>query len=501
MPKLSPSSRAESSLIDDVCTMIQDPLAYVRYAFPWGSGELEHEGGPDDWQVSVLSDIRDGLVSWQEVVQVAVASGNDIGKSALVAWIILWSMSTCPDCRVAVTANKEEQLRTKTWPELAKWYRLAINKHWFTLTATSLLSTQPNHQQTWRCDQITWSEHNVEAIAGLHNAGKRVVLLFDEASAIADLVWETAETAMLDKDTEVIWAVFGNPTRNSGRFKECFTRFRHRWTTRQIDSRDCKLSNKDKINQWIDDYGVDSDYVKVHVRGIFPSLSVKQFISVADVDAAYGRELTSDKFVWAPKIITCDPAWEGDDELVIGMRQGLLYSVLRVIPKNDNDMTVAALIADHEDQEKAEAVFIDAGYGTGIVSAGKTMGRNHWRLVWFAGASTDKGCLNKRAEMWRMMRDWLKDGGSIPRDQVLYNDLIGPEVVPRGDGIIQLESKKDMKRRKVPSPGRADALALSFAYPVIQDTRRRGRQNTGGFSNWNNAQKKQQKSDYQEVFV
>jgi hypothetical protein len=120
-------------------------------------------------------------------------------------------------------------------------------------------------------------------------------------------------------------------------------------------------------------------------------------------------------------------------------------------------------------------VFIDAGYGTGIVSAGRTMGRT-WTLVWFGGESSDPGCLNKRAEMWKLMRDWLKAGGAIDsRDTVLYNDLIGPETVPRPDGKIQLESKKDMKARGLPSPGRGDALALSFAFPVAPKAGARGR--------------------------
>jgi hypothetical protein len=222
---------------------------------------------------------------------------------------------------------------------------------------------------------------------------------------------------------------------------------------------------------------------------------------VADLDAAYGRELKQEQFAWAPKIITCDPAWEGDDELVIGMRQGLKFTVLRIMEKNDNDMFVASIIADHEDQEKADAVFIDAGYGTGIVSAGRSMKRD-WKLVWFSGASV-RGTQNKRAEMWLAMRDWLKSGGSIPIDSVLYNDLLGPELVPRDDGVIQLESKKDMKKRRVASPNRADALALSFAFPVQATSERMGRlsRNQGtGFSNWNKFAV-QQKSTYQEVYV
>jgi len=406
-----------------------------------------------------------GLLTVNKAIQIAIASGHDIGKSALVAWLILWAMSTFEDCRGVVTANTEGQLRTKTWPEVAKWHRLSINKHWFDVTATAIISKQKGHEKTWRIDAVAWSENNTEAFAGLHNEGKRVIILFDEASSIPDAIWEVTEGATLDSSTEIIWAVFGNPTRNSGRFRDCFGKMKHRWLNRQIDSRDCRMPNKAQIEKWIEDYGLDSDFVKVRVRGMFPSMSAKQFISLEDVDAAYGRSIRPEKYMFAPKILTVDPAWEGDDELVIGLRQGLAFSVLRVIPKNDNDMHVASLIASLEDEKQADAVFIDAGYGTGIVSAGKILKRD-WQLVWFGSKSTDKGCANKRAEMWKATRDWLKSGGCIPSDPVLHADLIGPETIFTMDGKILLESKKDMKARGVASPGRGDALALSFAYPV-----------------------------------
>lgn len=63
--------------------------------------------------------------------------------------------------------------------------------------------------------------------------------------------------------------------------------------------------------------------------------------------------------------MTCDPAWEGDDELVIGLRQGLAFRILHRMAKNDNDLVVAQILARYEDEEQADAVFVDAGYGTG----------------------------------------------------------------------------------------------------------------------------------------
>jgi hypothetical protein len=464
------SKNPEVALIEDIASLTHNPLAYARYAFPWGEGELRGHTGPREWQEGVLGDIAAHLSNPEtrhQPCQVAVASGHGIGKSALIAMLISWGMSTCEDCKIVLTANTEPQLRTKTWPEASKWARLAINSHWFTLTSTSLYSTDAGHEKSWRADAVTWSKENTEAFAGLHNVGKRIIVIFDEASSIDDKVWEVTEGALTDENTEILWIAFGNPTRNTGRFRECFRKFKHRWITRQIDSRTVEGTNKTQIAKWVDDYGVDSDFVKIRVRGIFPSMSAKQYISEDDVNAAYGRHLREEQYAWAPVILTCDPAWEGDDELVISKRQGLMFKILKRMPKNDNDIWVANEIARLEVEHRADAVFIDGGYGTGIVSAGRTLGKD-WQLVWFSEKSHDPGCINKRAEMYQSSKKWFKEGGAIEEDPQLRDEAMQAETVARMDGKLQIESKKDMKSRGLPSPNRFDSLILSFAYPVTE---------------------------------
>lgn len=461
----------DETIIDDIASFTDDPLGFVNYAFPWGEEQtdLSDVSGPRSWQKELFEDLGKHLQNKEtrfQPFQYAVASGHGIGKSAAIGMLINWGMSTCEDCKVVITSNTETQLRTKTMPEIQKWFRMAINTHWWVPTATSVYTIQNKHQKTWRMDAVTWSENNTEAFAGLHNKKKRIILIFDEASAISDKVWEVAEGALTDEETEIIWIAFGNPTRNTGRFKECFGKLKHRWQRKQIDSRTVEGTNKEQIQKWIDDYGEDSDFVKVRVRGIFPSASFKQFIPLDLVDKSQKIKLKDEQYNFAPKILTVDPAWEGDDEFVIGLRQGLKFDILRTISKNDNDIQMANLVATLEDDHNADAVFIDGGYGTGIVSAGKTMGRK-WTLVWFSEKSNDEGCTNKRAEMWKLAKEWLSEGGALPGDPQLHDELIGPETVPRLDGKLQIESKKDMKARGLSSPNRADALVLSFAHPVI----------------------------------
>lgn len=462
------------AIIEKAAACRYDPLSWSLFAWDWGHGALEAYDGPREWQADIFRVIRDHLANPEtrfEPLQIAVASGHGIGKSASMGMLSNWAMSCYADAKIVTTANTDGQLRTKTAPEIGKWFRTSITAHWFDVQSQSIKSRDKQHVNDWRQDFIPWSEHNTEAFAGLHNVGRIIILEFDEASKIHDKVWEVAEGALTDENTVIIWIVYGNPTRNSGRFRECFRKFRHRWVQRQIDSRTVPGTNKKKIQQWLEDHGEDSDFFKIRVRGQFPSQSAMQFISADDVDAARSRHLRPEQFNFAPKIIGVDPAWTGDDSLEIILRQGLYSKSLATLPRNDNDIEVANLIARLEDEHQADAVFVDAGYGTGIVSAGRTMGRA-WQLVWFGGKATDPGYFNKRAEMWGGMKAWIKEGGAIdPKDEGLYQDLIGPETVPRLDGKILLESKQDMKERGLPSPNKGDALALTFAQPVVKKDR------------------------------
>lgn len=477
----------EEQLAEQVAQFYDDPLGFVLFAYDWDGDPQLHvcelpfpyslvydsKYGPDLWACQFLERIGEqsrlnGFDGTHAVTPIreSVVSGHGIGKSAMVGWLVDWIMSTRPMSQGTVTANTGPQLETKTWAEVAKWTKRCITGHWFDVSTGrgSMKMAHKKFPEAWKCAALTCAPENSEAFAGQHAATATSFYIFDEASKIENIFDEVSEGGM--SDGEPMKFAFGNGTRNSGWFRDTFGRMKHRWGNMHVDSRDVQITNKQQIAEQIADHGEDSDRIKVRVRGMFPAQSIKQFISTTDVDAAFGRALRTEQYAWAPRILTLDPAWEGDDELVIGLRQGLKFEILATMAKNDDDVFVAKKLADLEDEYEADAVFVDAGYGTGIVSIGKALKRT-WQLVWFGSAATDKSCFNKRTEMWRDLRDWLKAGGSIPPDHVLYRDLTTIEAVSRIDEKTQLESKKDLKHRGEASPGRGDALALSFAYPVV----------------------------------
>jgi hypothetical protein len=91
---------------------------------------------------------------------------------------------------------------------------------------------------------------------------------------------------LTDADTELIWLAFGNPTQNTGAFRECFGKHRNLWRTAQIDAREVEGVNTQYLDELVAAYGADSDVVRVRVRGQFPSSSTMQFIPQDLAEAA-----------------------------------------------------------------------------------------------------------------------------------------------------------------------------------------------------------------------
>lgn len=466
------------SLEAKIMSFKHDWLGYALYAFPWGEkgGPLEKISGPQLWQAEDLVATSHALGTVQKD-QGATASGKGIGKSALVAIKILAALSTFPETRGVITAGTETQLATKTWPELTKWYNMCINKDWFEWKATAIHSREKNLEQLWRVDRIPWSENNKEAFAGLHNLGKRQFIIFDEASQIADPIWETSEGIFVDINTESFISAYGNPTRNSGRFRECFEKFRHRWRCAQIDSRKVTISNKENIQELVDDWGEDSDMVRVNVRGMFPRVSSLQFISTEIVSAARRREAVA--FMTDPLVLGVDSARQGNDETVLCPRKGRdARSIPWVRMRNQDTVAIAAKIADMHTQLKFDAIHVDAGSsGGGVIDQLRRMNVPNVREVDFGGSpdrsqtEIDGGkYANKRAEMWGYMREALKTL-AIPDDDDLEAELTGLEFgFDKTETHILLEKKAAMKKRLGRSPDNADALALTFAYPVLKSS-------------------------------
>jgi hypothetical protein len=189
----------------------------------------------------------------------------------------------------------------------------------------------------------------------------------------------------------------------------------------------------------------------------------------------------------APIVIGVDPARFGSDATVIAVRQGRDIINIKRLRGADTMEVVGHVIDAIEEYKPALTVIDEGGLGAGVVDRLKEQ-RYKVRGVNF-GNKAQKQLMygNKRAEMWGAMRDWLKTA-SVPPDRFLKSDLIGPKTKPDSKGTLFLESKKDMRSRGLASPDAADAIAVTFAFPVAHregrvDKKRMGGYSSGGVSN------------------
>ena len=455
-------------LADELALYASDPLKFVLEMFDWNCEELRGKH-PEPWQREVLEAIRDGL-PLGKAVRLAVASGHGVGKTALVSWILLWAISTREDTRGILTASNEAQLATRNRSELRKWFNLWRAREFFDLTATALLHIDAQLQQVWRVDFLPWSEHRPEAFAGLHNQGKRIVVIMDEASVIPPIIWQTIEPVMTDVDTEIIWAVFGNPLHPTGPFRECFGRFAHRWKRWHIDARDVEISDKQQIKEWAEDHEEDSYFFMTRVCGQFPTAGALQFIDTDLVEQAMVREpqsLPNDALV-----VGVDVARFGDDASVIYARRGMdARSIPPIVIRKTGTDRLEDMILQFCTEHSPDVIFID-GSGTGGAVVDHLANRHNLPVEDIQFGSKALNATNqvryaqRRSEMWGNMKDALKYL-AIPNSSELRDQLISPEYDFNLRGELQLEKKSDMKKRGLASPDIADALALTFARPVF----------------------------------
>ena len=199
----------------------------------------------------------------------------------------------------------------------------------------------------------------------------------------------------------------------------------------------------------------------------FNASAEDQLISLSDANTAANREYADKDFESAPKIVGVDPARFGDDRSVIIRRQGLKASDIMVFRGLDN-MQLAARVAMVMDLWEPDAVFIDAGGGAGVLDRLRQLDYDPIEVHFGGKANLEQQFVNRRTEMWWNMKEWIENGGAIPSDPMLRQELSTPTYWFDAQGRKMLESKDEIKKRLQggASPDIADALALTFAYPV-----------------------------------
>lgn len=489
--KTAPPSDADLDIFSEALEEFRydfERLAYILWPFGEKDHELEHMQ-PYNWQRvewRKLSAHLKNPATRYAAYRLIISSGNGAAKTAFGSMTMIMLLYT-QRLRARVTANTDPQIKTVVWPEVDKWFRMArFNDVFFEKFGTSIKSRNEKLADGWRIDTVTWSEQSPASISGLHNKGGAMMYYFEEAPGIPAVIWDYASGAFTETETIKIWMAFGNSDDPESKFEQNMTS--PSWRAVRLDTRQLSHIAKDQIASWLADCGGNEDHddFRVRVRGLPRKSSQDSIITRESVDEAIKRAETFDvdSVKSMPCILSCDPAWRGGDEVCIWYRQGGYVKMLEKYKLNkaagqDHQYTYMKL-CEWERELAVDAVNIDQGEGTGILTLANNAGKTSWCLISFASSAYDAPDFknsqygNIRAQMYHEGELFLAGGGAMDfrepewkeesRKQLCWTKGTRHKV----SGKKMAEPKGDIKTRVGHSPDIADGFVLLFGRPVFE---------------------------------
>ncbi|MCD6674856.1 MAG: hypothetical protein LT106_18640 [Burkholderiaceae bacterium] len=395
--------------------------------------------------------------------RVTIRSGHGTGKSAFMAWCVLWFQSCYFPCKVPCTAPTGHQLSDILWAEIASWHRkmrdtvpeLAAEFEW-----SSERFSMASHPQESFAVARTSRPERPEALQGFHS--ENVLFLIDEASGVPEVVFQVAEGALSTEGAFVVMAA--NPTREEGYFYDSHHRMRDRWAALHWDGEESLLVSRQYIEDMRAKYGVDSPIYQVRVKGNFVT-AADGVIPLELCESAKIREIA--RTPGADVRWGLDVARFGDDSTALAKRAGnVQLEPTKEWFGKDTMQTVGLLKMEYDGaREKPDTILVDViGIGAGVVDRGREIGLPVIGVNVAESASADTRYARLRDELWFLGRDWLERRDcKLADDDPLIGELTTPKYSILSNGKLKVESKDEMKKRGVASPNRADAWLLTFA--------------------------------------
>lgn len=391
--------------------------------------------------------------------RVSIRSGHGTGKTAFLAWSVLWFQTCYLPCKIPCTAPTSHQLSDVLWTEISAWLRkmpaaLASQFVW-TSERVSLVGAESESFAVAR----TARPERPEALQGFHS--ENLLFVLDEASGIPEKVFEVAEGALSTDGAFVVMAA--NPTRESGYFFESHNRMRERWSALHWDGEKSPLVSAQYVADMRKKYGADSPIYQVRVRGNFAT-AVDGVIALELCEAAKARDVAPTD---APLVWGVDPARFGDDSTGFAVRCGNTQPAPTEEWRDKDTMQTVGIIKQRYDAAKVkpDTIAVDViGIGAGVVDRLKELNLPVVGINVAESAAASDRYNRMRDELWWRGREWLEAKDCrLADDDALIGELTTPKYSILSSGKIKVEGKDELRKRGVASPNRADAWLLTFA--------------------------------------
>ena len=336
-------------------------------------------------------------------------------------------------------------------------------------------------------------KNNVTKIKSIQGVG---VCWVEEAEAVTKNSWDVLIPSIRGDKNAEIWISFNpknilddtyqrfivHPPKDSIVLKANYDINPHFADTPLLaDMLECKERDEDLYRHiWLGEPVADSELAIIKPSWIEAAIDAHEKLGFS----AAGR-----------RILGFDVADEGDDANATVLRHGSVVTDMQQWRGQDVIYSADKVYLYAQEQNIDRIVYDNIGVGAGVKAQfrrknGKvqTLGFNAGGAVYKPDAKYTDDKKNRdmfaniKAQAWWMVRDrfyktWraVHHGDSYPEDQLisLSSSLHELEYLtaelsrPQGDydqnGRVKVESKKDMKKRGIPSPNRADALVMAFA--------------------------------------
>ena len=402
--------------------------------------------------------------------RISARSGHGVGKTTVLAWIIIWWVLTRFPQKTVCTAPTSDQLFDALAAEVKSWILHlppAVQELLEVQSEKIFLRAAPDESFiSFR----TSRQEKPEALAGVHSAN--VLLIGDEASGIPNPVFEAAAGSMSGHTAVTILA--GNPVRGSGLFYDTFHKLSDLWYRVHISCVGHPRISPDFVEDMRRRYGERSNAFRVRVLGEFP---------LADDDTIIPRELAEDALDRDVEAENVKPIWGldcarfGMDRSALCKRKGnVLLEPVESWQGLDTMETVGRVKQKWDTtppSRRPDTICVDAiGVGAGVADRLRELGLPARAINVSESPALGDKYRNLKAELWFKSLDWFNTRAvNVANDIALVNELVAVKYKFTSNGKTQVESKDEMKKRGAlddhSSPDLADAFVLTFAVPAV----------------------------------
>lgn len=406
--------------------------------------------------------------------QVAVVGCNSSGKDYMAGRIMLWWQNSRWDAKTVVIGPTLRQVRDILWNEARAALQASPVLLGGQMTPVDSRYDHPELGPLHRA--IGFATDNPYNLTGWH--APNLLVIITEAHNVDQRHIDAVKFLQPKR-----LLLTGNPFTDVGEFFEAFHSKSDLYHSIHISASDTpNLQGRGEvvpgmvteaiIEQRRADWGEESALYQASILGKFPDDMEDAVVSRRYVQAAFDRVIDKASQSGRRKL-SCDVARYGDDSTVVYFHHGKVSRMVHKAYGHDTMRTAGKLVRLAAEYEANDIIIDDVGVGGGVTDRLGEIKREPGdklrgvRVVAFNGGASPRdedNFVNAITEAWLTAAREFRDGDlDVDDNRALMSQLTSRKKIISSSGKLQLEPKKDYKKRGGRSPDEADAFCMGRA--------------------------------------